>query len=73
MVAGERRWPLRLRWQGSRGVAALGACRGNCWCIGTSLDAQGFRGRVIAPGPDFSDAGSRVLRGSSMGDGALGL
>ena len=40
------------------------ARRGNCWCIGTSLDAQGFRGRVTAPGPDFSDAGSRVLRGS---------
>jgi hypothetical protein len=34
-------------------VAALGARRGNCWCIGTSLDAQGLRGRVTAPGPDL--------------------
>ena len=44
-------------------VAALGVRQGNCWCIGTSLDAQGSRGRVTAPGPDLSDADSRVLRG----------
>ena len=44
-------------------VAVLGARRGNCWCIGTSLDALGFRGRVTAPGPDLSDAGSASYAG----------
>src|SRR5215211_891048 len=36
-----------------RKVAALGAGRGDWLCIGTSLDALGFRGRVTAPGPDL--------------------
>jgi hypothetical protein len=31
----------------------LGAGRGDWLCIGTSFDAQGFRGRVTAPGPDL--------------------
>jgi hypothetical protein len=44
-------------------VAALGARQGNCCCIGTSLDAQGSRGRVTAPGPDSLEPRSRVLRG----------
>src|SRR4029450_10222977 len=55
-------WRLVGTWAARREVAALRAGRGDCGCIGTSLDAQGFRGRVTAPGPDFSDAGSRVLR-----------
>jgi hypothetical protein len=37
-----------------RKVATLGARRGDWLCIGTSFDALGFRGRVTAPGPDFS-------------------
>ena len=44
-------------------VAALGMCRADSYCIGTSLDALGFRGRVTAPGPDSSEPGSRALRG----------
>jgi hypothetical protein len=36
-----------------RKVAVLGAGRGDWLCIGTSFDAQGFRGRVTAPGPDL--------------------
>jgi hypothetical protein len=35
-----------------RKVATLGARRADWLCIGTSLDAQGIRGRVTAPGPD---------------------
>jgi hypothetical protein len=48
-------------------VAVLGAGRGDWLCIGTSLDAQGSRGRVTAPGPDSSEPGSRALRGSQWG------
>ena len=32
-------------------VAVLGACRGNCWCIGTSLDAWGSGGASPPPAP----------------------
>src|SRR2546423_234979 len=50
-----------------RKLAVLGAGRADWLCIGTSLDALGVRGRVTAPGPDFSDSGSRVLRGPQRG------
>src|SRR5215211_4507011 len=46
-----------------RKLAVLGARRADWLCIGTSLDAQGSRGRVTAPGPDLSESRSRVLRG----------
>src|SRR4029450_4587238 len=38
-----------------RKVATLGARRPDWWFLGPSLDAQGSRGPVTAPGPDFQN------------------
>src|SRR5215211_7629035 len=72
MVLGET-CKMAATWADRRKVATLGAGRGDWLCIGTSFDAQGCRGRVTAPGPDLSDAGSRVLRGPHVVTALLGL